>query len=298
MLRPTYSEGERLKPRRVKRSSAARPAGGAELRARLRRTEQRLAQVEERYEIAMGAINESVYDWDIVHDRFSYSESMNRVIGLPPELLKSIGDWQKRIHPEDFPQFRAATIAHLKGETKRLECDYRYRTLVGSWRWARTHGLAIRDGRGRAVRLVGSTGDITELKRTEEALRQSQQRYDLAMRAINEGVYEWDIIANTAYFSERVYEVLNLTPADFKGPRDWRNRIHPDDLPAYDAALTAHFKGRRDRFECDYRYRAKDGSWRWARQHGVAVRDQKGRAVRMTGSTGDITDLKRVEEAL
>jgi PAS domain S-box-containing protein len=287
-----------LKARPAKRSSAARTAGTAELRARLRRAEQRLREVEERYEIAMAAINESVYEWDIARDRFTYSESMQRVIGLPPKLLRTLGDWQKRVHPEDFAPFRAATIAHLKGITQRLECDYRYRALDGSWRWARTHGAAIRDKNGRAVRLIGSTGDITELKRTEEALKQSQERYDLAMRAINEGVYEWNIVNGTAYFSERVYEVLNLTPADFKGPADWRGRIHPDDLLAYDAALIAHFKGERDRFECDYRYRAHDGSWRWARQHGVAVRDAKGRAVRMTGSAGDITNLKQAEEAL
>jgi PAS domain S-box-containing protein len=287
-----------LKARRAKRSTSKRAAGSAEARKRLRETERRLRQVEERYEIAMGAINESVYDWDLVRDRFSYSESMNRVIGLPPSLLKTIGDWQKRIHPEDFPQFRAATIAHMKAETKRLQCDYRYLALDGTWRWARTHGLATRDKNGRAVRLVGSTGDITELKRTEEALKQIQDRYALAIRAINEGVYEWDIVNGTAYFSPRVYEAIGLTPDHFKTPQDWRNRIHPDDLPNYDAALVAHFKGERDRFECDYRYRARDGSWRWARQHGVAVRDAGDRAVRMTGSTGDITDLKCAEEAL
>ena len=62
--------------------------------------------------------------------------------------------------------------------------------------------------------------------------------------------------------------------------------------------MVAHFKGRTDRFECDYRYRAKDGTWRWARQHGIAMRDARGRAVRMIGSTGDINELKLYEIAL
>jgi PAS domain S-box-containing protein len=297
MLKRTYSGGG-LKARRAKRSSAARPAGTADLRTRLRDAERRLKQVEERYQIAMAAIKESVYDWDVVHDDIYYSETMQTQLGLRPGTLKTTQDWRNRIHPEDMPRYRAAVVAHFKGDTERFECDYRYRGADGAWRWARQHGVAVRDKKGRAVRMVGSTGDITQLKRAEEALEHSRGRYDLAMRAINEGVYEWDIVARTAYFSERLYEVLRLTPADFKGPADWRGRIHPDDLPQYDAALTAHFKGKRDRFECDYRYRAQDGSWRWARQHGVAVRDSRGRAVRMTGSAGDITDLKRIEEAL
>ena len=66
-------------------------------------------------------------------------------------------------------RFRDATVAHLKGETERFECDYRFRSGDGTWHWARTHGLAVRDRAGRAVRMVGSTGDITELKRTEQA---------------------------------------------------------------------------------------------------------------------------------
>jgi PAS domain S-box-containing protein len=282
--------GEDVKARRARKSGRAR-AGGAGVLKRLR-------QAERRYEMAMGAINESPYEWDLARDRMFYSENMERTLGLPSGALKTLKDWHERVHPDDFPRFREATIAHLKGVTERLRCDYRYRTLDGTWRWARTHGLALRDPRGRAVRMVGSTGDITELKRVEEALRQSEERYALALRAVNEGLYEWNIAEGTTYYSERVYEAVGLSADDFSTPGDWRSRIHPEDLPRYDAGLVAHFKGKTERFECDYRYRTKDGSWRWARQHGVAVRNQDGRAVRMIGSTGDITELKQAEEAL
>ena len=287
-----------MKARRAKRSAAVRPTGAADLRARLKKAEQRLHQVEERYAMAMAAIKESVYDWDIGRDEIYYSESMQRQLALQPGTLKTTQDWRERIHPEDRARYSAAMVAHFKGDAERFQCDYRYRGMDGAWRWARQHGVAVRDKNGRALRLVGSTGDITELKRTEEALQQTQDRYDLALRAMNEGVYEWDIVNGSAYFSERLYEVLKLTPADFKGPGDWRARIHPDDLALYDAALIAHFKGKRERFECDYRYRAHDGSWRWARQHGLAVRDKAGRAVRMSGSAGDITELKQAADAL
>jgi PAS domain S-box-containing protein len=118
-------------------------------------------------------------------------------------------------------------------------------------------------------------------------------RLDLVTRAINEGVYDWDIVRGTTVYSERVTSAVGLTRQQLRRPQDWYRRIHPDDQPRYEAALVEHFKGRTERFECDYRYRTGDGSWRWARQHGIAQRDARGRAVRMIGSTGDITELKQ-----
>jgi PAS domain S-box-containing protein len=129
-------------------------------------------------------------------------------------------------------------------------------------------------------------------------LRESDERHDFAMRAINEGTYDWDVEKGVVYYSERVYQVLGLSPADFHTAQGWLERIHPDDRPRYLEATRAHFVRETDRFECDYRYRARDGSWRWARQHGLAVRDADGRAVRLIGSTGDITELKEREREL
>lgn len=159
-----------MKARKADSRGTARDGGVAALRKRLRQTERHLRDVEKRYEIAMGAINEGAYDWNIAKDSVYFFESVKRALGLPSEALKSFKDWHERVHPEDFPRYREATIAHLKGKTERFECDYRCRAPDGSWRWARTHGLASRDKRGRAVRMIGSTGDISELKRVESEL--------------------------------------------------------------------------------------------------------------------------------
>jgi PAS domain S-box-containing protein len=257
-----------------------------------------LRESEERYALAMRAINEAIYDYDIASDHIYYSERVYEVLDVPREFLRTAKDWRTLIHPDDLPPYIGAFAAHVKGQTPRFECDYRYRARGEMWRWARQHGMALRDGTGRAVRVVGSVGDITELKRTEEALRQSQERYDFALRAIREGVYDWDIANNTIYYSDRVRHVVGMPPELLRTPKDWRSRIHPEDLPRYDAGIIAHLKQQTERFECDYRYQALDGSWHWARQHGIAQRDANGRAVRMIGSTGDITRLKHAEEAL
>ena len=88
-----------------------------------------------------------------------------------------------------------------------------------------------------------------KLRRTAVSPRRSSgERLELAMRAINEGVYDWDVAHGTIHYSEGVYSVL-LLPRSMKTPADWRARIHPADLAAYDAAIVAHFKKNARLFE-------------------------------------------------
>ena len=257
-----------------------------------------LRESQERYALAMRAINEAIYDYDVATDHIYYAERIYDVLDVERALMRTAKDWRTLIHPDDLQRYFDAFSAHVKGKASRFECDYRYRARTGAWRWCRQHGIALRDADGRAVRVVGSIGDITDFKETEAALLKSEERYDFALRAIREGVYDWDVVAGTVYYSDRVRAVLGFTPEELGTPQDWLDRVHPDDMERYREAHRAHFKGQTDRYECDYRYRAKDGSWRWARTHGIAQRDVSGRAVRMIGSTGDITRLKQAEEAL
>jgi PAS domain S-box-containing protein len=149
------------------------------------------------------------------------------------------------------------------------------------------------------ARLLGELRERTqELTRREAALRDSEERYALAMRAINEGVYEWDVATSEMYYSPRVRELVGLETSELRTMTDWTDRIHPDDREEFRKAIIAHFKGETDRLDAEYRYRHADGSWHWARQHGIALKNEAGRAYRVVGSTGDITDRKAAEEAL
>ena len=140
--------------------------------------------------------------------------------------------------------------------------------------------------------------DISSQKRMEASLKTSEERHSLAMRAVNEAIYDWHPDTDDIYYSPRIYEVLGHSLDELRTVADWHERIHPEDLPSYKAAVRSHLKGETERLEIEYRYRGGDGGWRWARQHGLALRDETGHVYRMAGSTGDITAQKELEAEL
>lgn len=154
------------------------------------------------------------------------------------------------------------------------------------------HGQPLDDGG-----FVTTYTDVTKRKRTEEALRQSEQRQALILEALAEGIYEWDIEKNSLFVSARLAELLNL-PDDQLGPGDWNDLVHPDDFDKYRHALMAHFKGHARRLECEYRVRWKNDDYRWLSDRGVAIRNGAGRAVKLVGAITDITDRKRAERRI
>src|SRR5262249_51959262 len=121
------------------------------------------------------------------------------------------------------------------------------------------------------------------------------ERYALAMESINEGVYDFDATTGSIYYVPQLSAMLGLPPEELRTVEDWTGRIHPDDLPSYHAAWRDLYAAGSVRLACEYRYRAHDGNWRWARQHGIAVRGENGRVQRVVGAAGDITDIKERE---
>jgi PAS domain S-box-containing protein len=124
------------------------------------------------------------------------------------------------------------------------------------------------------------------------------QRYALALESLNENLYDWDIENGTVYYAPGLYGILGIAPEQMKSPKDWTDRIHPDDRPLFKYTLAEHLKGNTPRFSMELRYRDGAGHWRWARQAGIAVRGSDGRARRMVGAAGDVTEAKRDDEAM
>jgi PAS domain S-box-containing protein len=130
----------------------------------------------------------------------------------------------------------------------------------------------------------------------EQALRESEERYALAMEGANEGHWDWDIPSDRLFLSPRMKALDGLgVDSDIASRSEWRRTIqmHPDDQPRFEAAMREHFEGRSQRFECEYRVRPLNGSWRWLLARGRCLFDPADEPARFVGSAIDITGQKQ-----
>ena len=138
---------------------------------------------------------------------------------------------------------------------------------------------------------------VGELEETTDRLRTSEERYILAMRGANDGLWDWDIDRAEVFMSPRFREIARLPAGDGPVPQgDSFPNIHPDDRHEYRTRLIAHLKGHSTQFQVEFRIRASELSYRWILARGVALRhDDSGHAYRMAGSITDIDLRKRAE---
>lgn len=133
----------------------------------------------------------------------------------------------------------------------------------------------------------------------ESKLRESEERYALAVRAANDGIWDWNLKANEIYFSHRWKDILGYKAEEIgNDPNEWISRVHPDHKNRVQTDLAAHVKGLTPLFECEYLIRHSNGKYLWVLSRGLAVRDANGKVYRMAGSHSDIAARKLAEERL
>ena len=146
--------------------------------------------------------------------------------------------------------------------------------------------------------LLMTCRDVTKTRQAEQALEEREERLELALGVVGHRIYDWDVANNTVHYSTGIHDLLGLDKRKLQTAEDWIGLVHPDDLPRFVKATSEHFKGQTDRFELEYRVRGIDDTWRWLRHHAFARRDANGWAYRMVGWGDDITEEKRLADAL
>ncbi len=197
-------------------------------------------------------------------------------------------------------------LAKLTPEALREEVAFLRLMETGPWR--REGETRRRDGSSMPVEisptLVGGPNgepigvvtlhqDSTERKRAEAALKASEERYALAVRGANDGLWDWDLASGEIYFSDRWKSMLGLAKETLApSPTEWLSRVHPEDRGALEAAIKSHLARRSKHLESEHRVLHTDGSYRWMLARGLAVWNAQGKAQRMAGSQTDVTDRK------
>ena len=225
-----------------------------------------------------------------VNDKFCEISQYDRdeLIGCTHRIVNS------GYHPKSFWVDMWRTV--VKGKPWHAEvCN---RAKDGSRYWVDTTIVPYKDHDGRITRFVAVRTDVTARKTLEEKLRQSQERFEIAVRGSNDGIWDWDITTGEVYYSSRFKELLEYADDEFPNHLDsFRDHLHADDSDATWRAVQQHLDTD-EPYDVTYRLRTKSGQWRWFRAKGIAVRDSNGAAYRMAGSISDITEIKNIEAQL
>ena len=258
-----------------------------------------LQRSEERLELATLGSNDGLWDWDISTNRVHYSLRFKELLGYSDADFPNVYEsWESALHPDDKKSTLDSLQQHLENGTP-YDVECRLKNSDGNYRWFRTRGRAVREADGKPFRMAGSLTDIHAQKEVEEALRLSEERFQLAVLGSNDGIWDWpDMTRDEEWWSPRFYDLLgynfNEIPASYS---TFLGLLHPDDRDNTLRRAEAHLKGEAP-FDVEYRLRAKSGEYRWFQARGQIVRDPVGDRHRMAGSITDIANRKENEKAL
>jgi PAS domain S-box-containing protein len=191
-------------------------------------------------------------------------------------------------------------VAHVRGTPLLVAVTREVTVALHGWRDQSTR-LAARTLLVALLGVFAIVALLQQLRRvetSEQALRQSEERYALAMEAANEGHWDWDVASDRLFLSPKMNAWAGQGADGVITTRSaWLAQIviHPDDVPRFGSSVREHFDGATPRYECEYRIRQPDGQWRWLFSRGRLLRHATGEPYRFVGSTTDITADKQAQ---
>ncbi len=199
----------------------------------------------------------------------------------------------------DLRAFRLILEAIWQGRNE-VVCDIRFARVDGTRGFGVLHWTAPRiDGRVDLEHSILVISDVSELRATEARLREVEDRWQLAVRALNVGIFEKNYVSGDIYLSDRWKEMIGFSPEELPDSSDeWQARIHPSDRERVIADLQSHLRGDNELYRVEYRILCRDGSYKWISSCGRAIFDADGHPLRLIGAHTDISERKASEQAI
>jgi len=178
-----------------------------------------IRESEERLLMVLEGSNQGFWDWNIVTGHVKYSQSLLDMLGYSSdELYSHVSSWGKLIHSEDIPEAVRILDEHIKGLTDSYEREYRVLTRSGEWKWISDRGkIVARNDEGNPLRIAGTDTDISERKKIEKALKESEREKSTILESLSELVFFHDRDLKIRWVNRAVYDEFNLTPEDLLG---------------------------------------------------------------------------------
>ncbi len=262
-----------------------------------KRREALLRESEERLMLAFAGAQEGVWDWNLETGAVDYSPRWKQMLGYADEEIPpTVAAWEQLLHRDDKSRAEALDLAVKRGQLT-YQGEFRLRHKEGHYITVLTRGLPIRrEDDGQVVRIVGTHLDITERKRTEQALRESEERLRLAFAGAQEGIWDWNLETDAVVYSLRWKQMLGYSDDEIEPHISaWERLVHPDDRAAADRAHASVTRGQ-PTYEAEFRLRHKDGHYVHVLSRGFPVRrDPGGPVIRIVGTHFDLTERQKRE---
>jgi PAS domain S-box-containing protein len=262
---------------------------------RFRATEGRIELSEARLIEAQKVAHLGSWEWDVAMDVISASQEFYRLFDVEPEQIARYQQFAECLHPDDRERV-GTEVNEALGQNRVYDTDYRVRLRDGRWRDIHARGKLFTDADGKPMRLAGTCMDISERKRSEAVVQESERRYRTLVESLPHLVWTCRADGPCDYLSPRWVDYTGIPEADQLGYR-WLEQLHPDDRERV-IAEWSEVAPRGGVFDIEFRIRRADGAYRWFKTRAIPFLDEGGRVVKWFGSNTDIDDHKRIQQEI
>jgi PAS domain S-box-containing protein len=261
-----------------------------------------MAQTKAALEFSLESGQVGDWDLDLVHDTSRRSLRHDQCFGYNhpiPEAEWGVEEFIRHVHPEDRVRVESSMREAVK-DSQDWVSEFRVVWPDGSVHWLIACGRIYRIEEGRPVRMLGIVMDITERKKTEEALRETKAELEFALESAQIGDWDLDLVTDTSRRSlrhDQCFGYNQAIPEAEWGIEAFIRHVHPEDRVRVEGSLRRAAKDLLD-WGSEFRVVWPDGNVHWLAARGSIYRTREGKAIRMLGIVMDISDRKRAEEAL
>jgi len=263
-----------------------------------KRAEAALRESEKRLRFAQQAASVGTFDWNIETGVNTWTPELEAIYGLPPGGFPGTqAAWEDLVHPDD----RALAVLRVKESFETgtpVEAEWRIILIDGRVRWLLGRWQVFKNAAGKPLRMMGVNIDVTDRKQLEEVLRQSEERFRLAIKATNDAIWDVDLENGSVTWNETYGKLYGRPPETSDSWQWWIDRIHPEDCERTVGGLRMAISSGASSWTCEYHFRRADGAWAYIYDRAYIARDASGKAWRVIGAMQDLTERKEAEAAL
>jgi PAS domain S-box-containing protein len=282
---------------KLKQSEAQLTILNEELEYRVQERTRRLSDSEERYRSLVMASSSIVWTANSQGEMTAENKQWELFTGQTFEQYRNMG-WVHAILPADRVNNKQIWIKALENKQS-VNTEYRLLHHSGQYRYMAVRVVPVIKEDGEIQEWVGTCTDIHDRRIAEEALRRSEQRYQIAASVTHDAIWDWDLITNELTYTSGYYDIFGYTEAEVVGTiAEWMGRIHPDDAERIVHSIQSVIDSGATLWTDEYRHLRKGGSFAYVYDRAYVQHDKSGKAIRMVGAMADITERKLAEDAL